>query len=150
MSRSACSSDLRSDEQADGTVPYGAAHPHLVRCLRNMKIKNILLFISSVGFSLLIFEIGLRTFTVFPIHSPLANRVYDERLGYRLKPFSKEGDQNGFRNKKAIEKAEIVTLGDSHTFGYNVSIEESWPQQLSHMTNLSVYNLGMGGMCQAK
>ena len=31
MSRSTYSSDLRSAEQADGTVPYGAAHPHLVR-----------------------------------------------------------------------------------------------------------------------
>jgi len=30
MSRSAYSADLRSAEQADGTDPYGAAHPHLV------------------------------------------------------------------------------------------------------------------------
>jgi len=110
-----------------------------------MKVKNIILFISSVGLSLILLEIGLRVFTLFPIHPPLANRVYDERLGYRLKPFSKEGDQNGFRNEKALKQADIVTLGDSQTFGDNVSREDSWPQQLALMTNRSVYNFGIGG-----
>lgn len=110
-----------------------------------MNFKKVILLISSIGFSLIIFEVGLRWFTVFPIHIPLANRVYDERLGYRLDPSLKDVDRNGFRNKKELKKVDIVTLGDSHTFGENVSLEESWPQQLALMTNSSVYNFGVGG-----
>lgn len=110
-----------------------------------MQKKNVVLFLGSVCVSLVIFEFGLRAFTVFPIHPPLANRVYDDRLGYRMKRFSGEIDQNGFRNRKILANAQIVAVGDSHTFGYNVSIDEAWPQQLARMTNESVYNLGVGG-----
>jgi len=64
-----------------------------------------------------------------------------------MNPSLKDIDSNGFRNKnkKEAKKFDIVTLGDSHTFGYNVSSEESWPQQLAHMANKSVYNFGIGG-----
>jgi lysophospholipase L1-like esterase len=110
-----------------------------------MKVKNVMLLVSALGFSLIILEVGLRWFTVFPIHSRLANRVYDERLGYRMTPHLKGIDKNGFRNKETLTRADIVTIGDSHTYGNNVSSEESWPQQLALMTNNSVYNFGVGG-----
>jgi lysophospholipase L1-like esterase len=54
-------------------------------------------------------------------------------------------DGNGFRNIDMLETAEIVALGDSHTYGNNVGLEESWPQQLAKMANLTAYNFGVGG-----
>lgn len=41
--------------------------------------------------------------------------------------------------------AEVVVLGDSHTYGYNVAPGEDWPSQLSRLTGCSVYNMGVGG-----
>ena len=38
-----------------------------------------------------------------------------------------------------------MAIGDSHTYGYNVSWEDAWPYQLSRSLNKSVYNLGVGG-----
>jgi hypothetical protein len=62
-----------------------------------------------------------------------------------MNPSLEDIDDNGFRNRKVLQEADIVTLGDSHTFGNNVSSENSWPQQLANMTNMTVYNFGVGG-----
>ncbi len=112
----------------------------------NMNIKNLKLLIISVCISLVMVEIGLRCFTVFPIHSRSANILYDDKLSYKMDPSSLEDiDSNGFRNPGLLEKVDIVVLGDSQTFGYNVSSENSWPQQLASIANRSVYNFGVGG-----
>jgi len=39
----------------------------------------------------------------------------------------------------------MIALGDSHTYGYNVASEDSWPQILGRKTNMTVYNFGVGG-----
>src|SRR6185503_20935478 len=54
-------------------------------------------------------------------------------------------DAFGFRNEARPLHADVVALGDSHTYGYNVQAGESWPAQLSRLSGLSVYNMGMGG-----
>ena len=84
-------------------------------------------------------------FTPFPIHFNLANRIYDDKLAYRVDPSLEGIDENGFRNPKILETVDIATLGDSHTYGNNVISEESWPQQLAKMTNMTIYNFGVGG-----
>ena len=49
-------------------------------------------------------------------------------------------DENGFRNPKLFEEVDIVTVGDSFTYGNNVSSEKSWPQQLpSQLTSLYIW-----------
>ena len=107
--------------------------------------KNILLLGFSILFSLLILEIGLRSFTPFPIHGEMANRVPHPLLGYTLDPANKEIDADGFRNPAADGHYDIVAIGDSHTQGFNVTPEESWPQQLADMLGVAVYNAGVGG-----
>jgi lysophospholipase L1-like esterase len=54
-------------------------------------------------------------------------------------------DAFGFRNPAVPVQADVVALGDSHTYGYNVPEDQSWPTQLSGYSGLSVYNMGMGG-----
>lgn len=105
-------------------------------------IKNIGLLIVSTIFSLLILEVGLRWFTGFPINFA-SNKIPDEQLGYRVDPARSDIDNNGFRNPQVLEEADIIALGDSHTFGVNVAPEYSWPQQLAKMTNKTVYNFGV-------
>jgi hypothetical protein len=94
-----------------------------------------------------ILEFGLRWFTVFPVISWVdsPNLTRDEILSFTLTYNKRYGiDSNGFRNPQALKNADIVTIGDSHTFGFNVKTEDSWPYQLGRMTNKVVYNFGIG------
>ncbi len=111
-----------------------------------MKTNSVLLII-SICLGVIILEIGLRFFTIFPViswvDSPNLNK--DEILSFTLAYNKQYGiDSNGFRNPQALENADIVTLGDSHTFGFNVKTEYSWPYQLGRMASKTVYNFGIG------
>ena len=110
-----------------------------------MKLKKIAFFKVILLVSILIFEGGLRILTPFPVHGPKANRIRDAKLNHRMDPDFEGIDESGFRNPTVPTKAEIVALGDSHTYGYNVASEQSWPYQLGSMTGMSVYNFGIGG-----
>ncbi|MBI4697629.1 MAG: hypothetical protein HY758_01595 [Nitrospirae bacterium] len=109
---------------------------------------NIILLIISFCFGLIILEFGLRYFTVFPIN-PLGftsniNIMKSDKIPIRINPKLKGIDSNGFRNPKALKSADIVAVGDSHTYGNNVTSEYSWPSQLGVMANKTIYNLGIG------
>jgi hypothetical protein len=71
--------------------------------------------------------------------------VRDEILGVRLPPGSGGHDQWGFRNPAVPATAEIVALGDSHTYGNCARMKEAWPHVLGPLTGRTVYSLGMGG-----
>jgi hypothetical protein len=90
-------------------------------------------------------ELLLRLATAFPIHGRLANREPDPILGYRMNADLPGVDTSGFRNAARPAQVDIVVLGDSHTYGYNVGPAESWPSQLASATGRSVYNMGLGG-----
>jgi hypothetical protein len=107
--------------------------------------SNALLLAISLAISLGIAEMLLRCFTPFPIHSEFANRIPHAELGYVMDPRLKDIDEKGFRNQRAIADCDIVAVGDSHTYGYNVSREESWPDVLSTISGRPVYNFGIGG-----
>ncbi len=75
----------------------------------------------------------------------IGRRIDDPVLGYRTAPGTGENDARGYRNATALETADVVALGDSQTWGVNVSREDAWPQQLARETGLRVYNMGRGG-----
>jgi lysophospholipase L1-like esterase len=77
--------------------------------------------------------------------SALGRRVPDPILDYRVAPHSAGHDARGHRNAASLERADVVALGDSQTWGINASINESWPAQLATQTGLRVYNMGRGG-----
>ena len=54
-------------------------------------------------------------------------------------------DRWGFRNREVPESADIVAIGDSHTYGNAARMEDSWPYVLGRLTGRRVYNLAMGG-----
>ena len=110
-----------------------------------MNLRNLFLSVILLTVSMLVIEFGLRLLTPFPIHAHSANRVEDPYLIYRLSPSLQDADGSGFRNSAVPDEVNIVALGDSHTFGFNVRSEDSWPQQLARMSNMTVYNFGLGG-----
>jgi len=67
--------------------------------------------------------------------------IPDEKLGKRPNPAYPGHDKNGFRNKYIPAKANIVTLGNSQTYGTGVPSQKTWPRQLENMTGLQVYNM---------
>lgn len=109
-----------------------------------MKFKKTALFTLSIIISLVLLELGLRFVLPLVIDLSYTNKIYDEKLGHRVNKSLSGIDENGFRNSKILEQADIAVLGDSHTYGVNASLEESWPQQVAEMANMSVYNFGVG------
>ncbi len=105
-------------------------------------MKNLALLVTSIIFSLFLCEIGLRLFTPFPI-SEASNKTDDPVLGYRLSTHLEDVDQHGFRNAPK-DTYDIAALGDSHTYGNNVSSDQTWPSLLGKMTGMEVYNFGVG------
>jgi lysophospholipase L1-like esterase len=71
--------------------------------------------------------------------------IKDPVLGLKLAPYSEGHDANGFRNDSVPQSVDIVTIGDSQTWGVNVERQNAWPQQLSKISGSRVYNMGLGG-----
>lgn len=93
---------------------------------------------------LLTILINLKIFPDYKTAS--ANQVYDDKLLYVVPPhLYHDLDKNGFRNAGVPQKVDIVAIGDSMTYGYNALSKDAWPQRLASKSNLSVYNMGMGG-----
>lgn len=69
----------------------------------------------------------------------------DERGGRRGNPLYFEHDANGFRNAEVPDHADVVTLGDSQTYGVNVPPDANWPSALARLSGKTVYNMSLSG-----
>lgn len=107
-------------------------------------LGNLSIIIISVSVALLICEIGVRI-ALNPVDYLSPKLISDDALGIKLPPSSSGHDAWGFRNKKIVETADIVAIGDSHTYGNTARMSESWPFVLGNLTGRKIYNLGMGG-----
>lgn len=108
-----------------------------------MNKSNFLTLMVSSIVSLVILEIGLRLFTPFPINQK-SNTISHEQLGYIMDTEMDGIDKHGFRNGP-LSSIDVVALGDSNTYGFNVSSNESWPKLLGKELKKNVYNFGVGG-----
>lgn len=117
-------------------------------------LGNITTVLLGIAVAIVFGEVLLRV--VLPILEPKIEVVEngemlrpDPVLGFRTVPGGLGLDRRGFKNfSEATTSYAIVALGDSHTFGgFARSDEEdhSWPRQLSRLTGLSVYNMGVWG-----
>lgn len=113
-----------------------------------MKLKqastNGIILLVSVTIGLLLCEAGARLF-LNPADYLSVKTVPDEVLGIVVPPKTNGFDEWGFRNKGVPSTVDVVAIGDSHTYGNNATMEDSWPYVLGRLTGLSVYNLGLGG-----
>ncbi len=106
-------------------------------------LTNIGLLVFSSLAALVIFELLLRLF-LNPVNYLKPDVVTCDTLGVKILPHSSGHDAWGFRNETVPATADIVTIGDSQTYGYAAPANSSWPAQLQKLTHQSVYNLSLG------
>lgn len=111
----------------------------------NGLLKNSLLLLFSIIFSLVMGELLLRALTPFPVGTK-SHRASDADLGYRLSSSLRDVDERGFRNRQGKHGAyTIAAIGDSNTYGNNVETSDTWPAQLESAYGVKTYNFGVGG-----
>lgn len=78
----------------------------------------------------------------------------DPRTVNRPRPFFSEmpalalgpHDVLGFRNRAVPAVADVVTLGDSQTYGINALLEDNWPSRMAaRLPGAAVYSMAIGG-----
>lgn len=67
----------------------------------------------------------------------------DARLVYRGNPLKADHDSAGYRNPSRPPQADIVTLGDSQTYGPPDDARVGWPQALARARHQTVYNMAL-------
>lgn len=101
----------------------------------------------------MLLEISLFIFAFF---SPQAEMILarsrpllikDEALSWKGNPEITGHDQAGFRNASALQKADLVILGDSQSYGFGLDAKSAWPERLKEISGqgLSVYNMALPG-----
>lgn len=100
--------------------------------------------VASLIVALVLTELVARMF-LNPADFLSVTTVRDDVLGIRIAPHTAGFDAWGFRNSGVPSRADIVAIGDSHTYGNNATMAESWPAVVGRLTGHSVYNLALGG-----
>src|SRR5262249_32842455 len=78
--------------------------------------------------------------------SPMVGPILsDTELGFRGNPRFSEHDAKGFRNRGVPDTTDIVAIGDSHTYGKGVALDQAWPRVLEKLTLCRVYSMALGG-----
>lgn len=127
----------------------------------NKHRKTILAFLGNISLifaSLLFLEIVLQLASQWSFYVDELTRspwsedeaapsrfIIDPRNGYTGDPSFPEHDDWGFRNERRPIEADIVTLGDSWTYGTAVAKKDAWPVLLAQISTRDIYNMGMGG-----
>ncbi len=91
-----------------------------------------------------VLEIALRIIRD-PIDLLKPDRIRHDVLGHAIAPETGGHDARGYRNPNVPDRADVVVLGDSITYGFVARMRESWPSQLGELTGDVVYNMGVGG-----
>jgi hypothetical protein len=107
-------------------------------------LANGLVLLVALTAAALLAETGARVF-LNPADYLSATTVDDDVLGIRVTPGTGGFDAWGFRNARVPAAADVVAIGDSHTYGNNAAMVDAWPSVVAELTGLSVYNLGLGG-----
>jgi len=113
------------------------------RIKNGSRLENLLLVTVSIIGSLILCEIGLRALTPFPVNKS-SNKIDDANLGYRMSSKLAGIDKWGFRNPSGNQRV-LAAIGDSHTYGFNVTPGHAWPAVLQKHSGIPIYNFGVGG-----
>jgi hypothetical protein len=106
--------------------------------------SSLLLALGALVVALFLAE-GLLRVAVEPVDYLLPDLVRDSVLRWRVEASSAGHDRWGYRNRHVPDSVDVVTLGDSQTYGNGALASASWPAWLERETGLTVYNLGLAG-----
>ena len=87
---------------------------------------------------------GILRLAFDPVDYLLPELEDDALLRNRVAPNSAGHDAWGYRNTHVPGKADIVTIGDSQTYGIGARASLAWPAQLARRTRRATYNLALG------
>lgn len=106
---------------------------------------NVAVLVVSIGVGLMLAEFVARLF-LNPADFLRLEVVSDPILGAVPSASSRAAfDKWGFRNKEVPKAADIVAVGDSHTYGNTARMVDAWPYVLGQLVHRDVYNMGLGG-----
>ena len=108
------------------------------------RLLNVVVLLVALAIGLLLSE-GVARLALNPADFLSVATVRDDVLGIRVAPGTTGFDEWGFRNPRVPGVAEIVAIGDSHTYGNNATMSQSWPYVAGRVTGKSVYSLALGG-----
>jgi hypothetical protein len=109
-----------------------------------LTIAKVIILVVSLSIGVLLCEAGSRLI-LNPADYLSPKMIRDNVLGITIAPNSSGFDEWGFRNRRVPSTADVVAVGDSHTFGNTATMDDSWPSVVARATGLEVYNLGLGG-----
>jgi hypothetical protein len=127
------------------------------------KLVNAALFVATIIFSLLAFEVGLRAYHSawgyenfrFLQPNKFGYHTYDPELGWVPKSSNQWGTsitilKEGARSNGRGEVWDgtddpMLAVGDSYTFGDQVADSQTWPAQLEKLSGRRVINAGVDG-----
>ena len=107
-------------------------------------VGNAAIVFASLTVGVLLCEFGARLF-LNPADYLTPTMTGNKELGMSVVEGSAGFDQWGFRNAEVPASADVVAIGDSHTYGNNATMADSWPYVLASQTGLKVYSLSLGG-----
>src|SRR5881394_3687348 len=93
---------------------------------RPLRFARIALVAASLAVAVLLCEAGARL-VLDPVDYLSPRLARDDVLGMALPAGSGGHDAWGFRNRSVPESADVVALGDSHTYGNCAKRSEAWP-----------------------
>ena len=111
------------------------------RVLRFWKRLGVSLATAAVALG--VFELAIRILDLRTFSVPVIER--HPILGHAHAPGRGQLDDWGFRNRRVPERADVVCLGDSQTYGTNIHHQDSFPSVLAGLSGLEVYNMSLGG-----
>ncbi len=91
---------------------------------------------------LLLVELGLRLFG--PARELPARLRADARLGHVLEPGSEGTDEHGFRNATVPVRTDVLIVGDSQTWGFQIERAETFTAVFAATTGASSYQMANG------
>ncbi len=111
---------------------------------RALKLCNGLLFsVATLALLLVGLEVSARAFDLRMFTYPEV--VADPVLGHAYVPNRGGHDDWGHRNRYVPEKADVVCIGDSQTFGTSIQREDNYSSELARFLKSEVYNMSVGG-----
>ena len=105
---------------------------------------NFVIFAVSLVLSVFLAE-GVTRLVLDPMDYLAVSTTSDPVLNHRIPAGGSGHDDWGFRNSEVPDKADILAVGDSMTYGVMAKSFESWPAQLEDRTDQRVYNAALGG-----
>ena len=101
--------------------------------------------LTALAFGLLLSEV-LARLALNPADYLAVEMVGDPVLAARPSPSAlARFDAWGFRNRDVPPTADIVAVGDSHTYGNGATSDAAWPSVVARLSGRRVYNMGIGG-----